>query len=200
MTEPATPPHGRVRNRENSPRTKARKRALDILFESDLRDRPTTETLADRVGWAEPPVRPFTIDLVNGYLDNAEKIDAILADSLSDGWTLERMNRIDRNLARVALAELLVSDTPDQVVLKQAVDLAAELSTDESPAFVNAVLAQAVARLRRPEPASDAEQAPDAAAGDVAGEAGEPQASPSPAGAGDDTDQADSPTGDRAQE
>ncbi|QIK73556.1 transcription antitermination factor NusB [Propioniciclava coleopterorum] len=200
MTEPATPSHGRVRNRENSTRTKARKRALDILFESDLRERPTTETLADRVGWAEPPVRPFTIDLVNGYLAHAEEIDALLAASLTPGWTLERMNRVDRNLARIALFELAHTDTPPQVAIKEAVDLAAELSTDESPAFVNAVLAQAAARLRRSVPASGADQAPETGADDAAADAGHTQDTPSADSGTDATDTAEDPTGDAAQE
>lgn len=174
MTQPAAPHHGRVGNRDNSTRTKARKRALDILFESELRDRATELTLADRVGWAEPPVRPFTIELVNGYLAHAEEIDDLIADSLAPGWTLDRMNRIDRNLARVAVFELAHSDTPAQVAIKEAVDLAAELSTDDSPAFLNAVLAQASARLQR---------------------------SPTAAGAGTDThDNAADPTGDAAGE
>lgn len=148
MTEPTSPTHGRVRNRENSTRTKARRRALDILFESDLRERSATETLADRIGLGEPPVRPFTITLVNGYLDHADEIDTALAASLATGWTLERMNRVDRNLARIALFEIAHTDTPAPVAIKEAVDLAAELSTDDSPAFVNAVLAKAATRLR----------------------------------------------------
>ncbi|WP_454227849.1 transcription antitermination factor NusB [Propioniciclava flava] len=127
MTEPALPPHGRIANRDNSPRTKARKRALDILFESELRERPTVETLADRVALAEPPVRPFTIDLVNGYLEFAEVIDSVLGDSLADGWTLDRMNRVDRNLARIAIYEMMHTDTPQRVAIAEAVDLAAEL-------------------------------------------------------------------------
>ncbi|MFZ2429128.1 MAG: transcription antitermination factor NusB, partial [Propioniciclava sp.] len=90
MTEPAAPSHGRVRNRDNSTRTKARKRALDILFSADVRGDDLAVTLADRVGWAEPPVRPFTIDLVNGYLAHAEEIDDLIAASLAPGWTLER--------------------------------------------------------------------------------------------------------------
>ena len=197
MTEPGTPPHGRVRNRENSTRTKARKRALDILFESELRDRATTETLADRVGWAEPPVRPFTIDLVNGYLAHAEEIDDLIAASLAPGWTLERMNRIDRNLARIAVFELAHTDTPAQVAIKEAVDLAAELATDESPAFLNAVLAQAARRLRRPVPAADA----DASAAEASGAAAQAGASVSPSDAGPDATQTDAdPTGDAAGE
>lgn len=148
MTESASPPHGRVRNRENSTRTKARRRALDILFESDLRQRPASETLADRIGLGEPPVRPFTITIVQGYLEHADEIDSALASSLGTGWTLERMNRIDRNLARIALFEIAHTDTPTPVAIKEAVDLAAELSTDDSPAFVNAVLAQAATQLR----------------------------------------------------
>ena len=200
MTEPVLPPHGRVANRDNSPRTKARKRALDILFESELRERSTVETLADRVALAEPPVRPFTIDLVEGYLDHADAIDGVLADSLADGWTLMRMNRIDRNLARIAIYELLHTDTPQRVAIAEAVDLAAELSTDDSPAFVNAVLARATDVLRRRTPASDADEAAETGADDAPVSAGEsaPSAS-SHSGGSDASHPAPDPTGDPAQ-
>lgn len=134
-------------NRDNSTRTKARKRALDILFESDLRGRDASETLADRIDAGEPPVRPFTIQLVTGWLAHADELDAVLASCLAEGWTVGRMNTVDRNLARIALYELAHTDTPARVAINEAVDLAAQLSTDESPAFLNAVLAAAARRL-----------------------------------------------------
>ena len=139
-------------------------------------------------------MRPFTIDLVNGYLAHAEEIDDLIAASLAPGWTLERMNRIDRNLARIAVFELAHTDTPAQVAIKEAVDLAAELATDESPAFLNAVLAQAARTLRRPVPDADASgaQAPGATATGAPG---------SPSDAGPDATQTDAdPTGDAAGE
>jgi len=145
-------------NRDNTTRTKARKRALDILFESDLRERDAAATLADRIGIGEPPVRPFTVELVNGWLAHAEELDAVLAACLAPGWTIERMNTVDRNLARIALYELAHTDTPAQVAINEAVDLAAELSTDDSPAFLNAVLAAASARMAAAGPGDDETQ------------------------------------------
>ena len=134
--------------RDNSTRTKARKRALDVLYESELRGRPAAETLAERIGLA--PVRPFTIQLVNGCIEHADELDAVIAASLTGSWTLERMARIDRNLARIALFEIAHTDTPAPVAIDEAVGLAAEFSTPESPAFLNGLLNAAVQRLSAP--------------------------------------------------
>ena len=136
-----------IQHRDNATRTKARKRALDILYESELRDRPATDTLAERIGLGEPPVRPFTIELVNGVIEHLDELDDALADVLTGNWTLDRMAHIDRNLARIALYEIAHTDTPPQVAIKEAVDLAAELSTPSSPSFLNGVLSAAAGRL-----------------------------------------------------
>ncbi len=134
-------------NRDNSTRTKARKRALDILYEAELRETGPADTLADRVAAAQPPVRPFTIELVTGVAERAAELDAVLAAALSEGWTIARMPAVDRNLARIAIFELAHTDTPTRVVVNEAVDLAAEFSTENSPAFLNAVLDAAATRL-----------------------------------------------------
>ena len=136
-----------IQHRDNATRTKARKRALDILYESELRDRPATDTLAERIGLGEPPVRPFTIELVNGVIEHLDELDDALAAVLTGNWTLDRMAHIDRNLARIALYEIAHTDTPPQVAIKEAVDLAAELSTPSSPSFLNGVLSAAAGRL-----------------------------------------------------
>lgn len=132
-------------DRENSTRTKARKRALDILYESELRERDAAETLTERLALAEPPVRPFTVELVQGWLAHRDAVDAQVSACLTGAWTLQRMACVDRNLARLAVYEMGWTDTPPQVVIDEAVGLAAELSTPESPAFLNAVLAAASA-------------------------------------------------------
>ena len=134
-------------NRDNSTRTKARKRALDILYESELRGRPATDTLAERIGLGEPPVRPFTIELVNGVLAHLAELDDAIAGVLASNWTLERMAHVDRNLARIALYEVAYTDTPPKVAINEAVDLAAELSTPSSPSFLSGVLSAAAERL-----------------------------------------------------
>jgi N utilization substance protein B len=131
-------------------RTKARKRALDILFEADLRELPAAEVLAAHTEQAEPPIREYTADLVNGVIAHRAEIDALVAAHLPSGWTLDRMPRVDRNLARLTTFEALYTDTDVAVALAECVLLASELSTDDSPALLNGVLA---AVLRTPRPA-----------------------------------------------
>lgn len=130
-------------------RTKARKRALDILFEADLRDLPVHEVLAAATEQAEPPVREYTTDLVLGVVEYQPEIDAQIAAHLPSGWTLDRMPRVDRNLARLATFEALHTETDPAVALAECVLLATELSTDESPALLNGVLA-AILRASKP--------------------------------------------------
>ena len=132
-------------NRQNTGRTKARRRALDILYEADLRGQDAQATLADRIAAADPPVRPFTIDLVQGVVEHGRTIDDVIVASLASAstWTIDRMPAVDRGLARIAVFELLHTDTPVAVVANEAVGLAAELSTDGSPAFLNALLDRA---------------------------------------------------------
>lgn len=126
-------------------RAKARKRALDLLFESEQRGVPPAVTLADRVAHGEAPSNPYTETLVIGVAEHQSALDALIAQH-SQGWPLERMPAVDRVLLRIAAYEIrYVDEVPAPVAIDQAVSLARELSTDESPAFVNGVLA-AVAR------------------------------------------------------
>jgi N utilization substance protein B len=127
-----------------SARTKARKRALDVLFESELRGLPLDGTLAERREANEPPVNDYTIALVQGVVEHRERIDEVLA-SYSEGWTLERMPSVDRNVLRLGAFEVLyVDEVPDAVAVSEAVSLVRDLSTDESPSFVNGVLGSIV--------------------------------------------------------
>jgi transcription antitermination protein NusB len=123
-----------------SARTKARKRALDVLFESELRGLPLDGTLAERQEANEPPVNDYTVTLVQGVTEHRERIDSLLT-SYSEGWTLERMPAVDRNVLRIGVYEVLyVDDVPDAVAVSEAINLVRDLSTDESPSFVNGVL------------------------------------------------------------
>ena len=122
-----------------SARHKARKHALDLLFEADLRGTDPVATLEERAA-TEVTVRELTAEIVRGVAANSRRIDSVVSSWLSDGWTLERMPRVDRILARMATYELLYTTTEPSVVVSEAVTLASELSTDESPAFLNAVL------------------------------------------------------------
>jgi transcription antitermination protein NusB len=121
-------------------RSKARKRAVDVLYESDARAIDPAATLADRLALADPPVNEFTVALVEGVQANLGRIDEILAD-YAEGWTVSRMPGVDRAVLRLGVYELLWrADVPAAVVIDEAVELAKSLSTDESPRFVNGVL------------------------------------------------------------
>lgn len=129
-------------------RTKARKRALDLLFEADLREGDPLDTLADHLAVNEPPVRPFTVELVKGVVREGVRIDEIIAASLSRGWTIDRMPRVDRNLARIAVYEMFFTDLAPEVAIDEAVSLGRELSTDDSPSFLNGLLGKALTLLQ----------------------------------------------------
>jgi transcription antitermination protein NusB len=123
-------------------RTKARKRALDVLFEADQRGVDVLETLADRVAVGEPPVPNYAIALVEGVVAQRERIDELLT-TYSQGWSLDRMPAVDRAVLRLGTFELIWrDDVPDAVAISEAVGLARQLSTDESPAFGNGLLAR----------------------------------------------------------
>jgi transcription antitermination protein NusB len=123
-------------------RSKARKRAVDLLFEADLREVDTAGVLGERIAAADPPVNDYTVRLVEGAAENRDRINEILAQ-YSEGWTIERMPALDRAILRLGIYELLwCEDVPAAVVIDEAVELAKTLSTDESPRFVNGVLAR----------------------------------------------------------
>ncbi len=125
-------------------RSKARKRALDVLYESELRGVALGATLPDRIAAADPPVNPYTVRLVEGVAEHRHRIDELL-EANATGWTLARMPVVDRNLLRIATYEILwVDEVPDPVAVSEAVHLASELSTDESSGFVNGLLARLV--------------------------------------------------------
>ncbi|MBO0868972.1 MAG: transcription antitermination factor NusB [Micromonosporaceae bacterium] len=124
-------------------RRKARKRALDVLYEADLRSRPIPEVLAAAVERIEPP-RPvhlgYAIALADGVAAHRDRIDELIS-SYAEGWTLERMPIVDRNLARIAVFELLYADEVDDLVaISEAVELAGQLSTEDSPRFLGGLL------------------------------------------------------------
>ncbi len=121
-------------------RSKARKRALDMLYAADLRGESATESLDRAIEAGEGPTNDYTASLVRGVMEHAERIDALLAD-YSEGWTLERMPAVDRNVLRLGVWELLFADdVPDAVAVSEAAALVRELSTDDSPSFVNGIL------------------------------------------------------------
>ena len=127
-------------------RSKARKRALDILFAAEARGVSGEELLDSQIDEGEAPPNDYPEVLVRRVVAELPRIDELLT-RYSEGWTLERMPAVDRNVLRLGVWELLHSDTPEPVVLSEAVALVQQLSTDESPVFVNGVLG-AIARDR----------------------------------------------------
>lgn len=128
-----------------SARSKARKRALDVLYEADLRQVGARDVLTAALSAPDRPVNPYTIEVVEGVVDHLVRIDDLLA-TYAQGWALERMPPVDRNILRIGAWELLYADqTPDAVAIAEAVALAQDLSTPESGTFVNGLLARLLA-------------------------------------------------------
>jgi N utilization substance protein B len=123
-----------------SARSKARKRALDVLFASDVRGESATTALETAISDGEGPTNDYTAVLVRGVEERRGHIDEVLGQ-YAEGWTLQRMPAVDRNVLRLGVWELLYAeDVPDSVAISEAMALVTDLSTDESPQFVNGVL------------------------------------------------------------
>jgi transcription antitermination protein NusB len=124
-------------------RRKARKRALDVLYEADLRDLPPMQVLTtylERIAKPRPDHLDYTVTLIEGVSKNLDRIDELIA-SYAEGWTIDRMPVVDRNLARIAVFELLyMGEIDDPVAISEAVELAKQMSTDDSPRFLNGLL------------------------------------------------------------
>ena len=120
-------------------RSKARKRAVDLIYEADLRGSDAVSMLAERIAMADPPISDYTIELIEGVAEHRHDIDQMLTD-YSEGWTLDRMPGVDRAVLRIGLFELLFSpDIPDAVAIDEAVELAKALSTEGEPKFVKGI-------------------------------------------------------------
>lgn len=128
-------------------RHQARKRAVDLLFEAEARGQTAAEIADARAELARvkpevDPVAPYTYTVARGVTEHAAHVDDLISSHLQ-GWTLERLPAVDRAILRVAVWELLhAEDVPEPVAVDEAVELAKELSTDDSPGFVNGVLGQ----------------------------------------------------------
>ena len=127
-----------------SARSKARKAALDLLYEADIRGTNAIETLNLRdvieEGPDARPIREYTRELVNGVGENYRKIDELIT-TYAQGWDMDRLPAVDRNILRLGIYEILWSTTiPDGVAIDEALTLAKELSTDSSAGFIHGVL------------------------------------------------------------
>lgn len=132
-------------------RSKARRRALEVLFEAEQRGSEPLEVLRVRREKADLIVNDYVVELIEGVKTRQEQIDELLA-TYARGWTLDRMPRVDLMALRIGAWELLYNeDIPDGVAVAEAVALVRELSTDESPPFVNGLLG----RLQKLKPTLD---------------------------------------------
>lgn len=127
-----------------SARSKARKQALDLLYEADIRGGSALEILQSRDTPEEDPearpIRDFTKELISGISDNTRKIDELIT-TYAQGWDMDRLPAVDRNILRLAIYEIVwSSDLADGIAIDEALTLAKELSTDESAGYIHGVL------------------------------------------------------------
>ena len=127
-----------------SARSKARKQALDLLYETDIRGTDLVTTLLERdvplEGPDARPIREYTRELVNGVSDNRRKIDELIT-TYAQGWDMDRLPAVDRNILRLGIYEILWSTAvPTSVAIDEALDLAKELSSDDSSKYIHGVL------------------------------------------------------------
>lgn len=126
--------------RGTTARSRSRQRAVEILFEAEQRGATVVDAIRTRRENTDQQVNAYTQLLVEGVIADQERLDEALT-SYSRGWSLDRMPAVDRAILRVGAWELLFQDdVPDGVAVSEAVALAAALSTDESPEFVNGLL------------------------------------------------------------
>lgn len=123
-----------------SARSKARKRALDLIFAAEAQGLSADDLLSEQLDAGEGPANEYTLVLVRGVHEHRARLDELIS-SYAEGWSLERLPAVDRNVLRIGIFEVLyVDDVPDAVAVSEAVNMARDLSTDESPGFVNGVL------------------------------------------------------------
>ena len=127
-----------------SARSKARKQALDLLYESDIRGSDLLHTLqvrdVDEEGPDARPIREYTKELVNGVAENRRKIDELIT-TYAQGWDMDRLPAVDRNILRLGIFEILWStEVPISVAIDESIALAKELSSDESSKYIHGVL------------------------------------------------------------
>ena len=127
-----------------SARSKARKQSLDLLYESDIRGKSSSDLLllrdVDDDGPDARPIREYTKVLINGVNEHIRKIDELIS-TYAQGWDMDRLPAVDRNVLRIGIYEILwQEDVPDAVAIDEALALAKELSTDESSGYIHGVL------------------------------------------------------------
>ena len=137
-------------------RYKARRRAVDILFEAEFRDQDPVYVVEQRRELSQDPesgvlpVSDYTATIVSGVAENLDGIDSAIASHLSSTWRLDRIPAVDRAVMRVSTWELLHNEeVPPKVAVSEGIELASEYSTDVAPAYVNAVLDDIAGEVQR---------------------------------------------------
>jgi N utilization substance protein B len=127
-----------------STRSKSRKAALDLLYEADIRGRSASDLLSTRLSDEETYIREYTAQLLEGIATHRSKIDELIILH-AQGWDMDRMPAVDRNILRIAIYELLWNkEIPEKVAINEALELAKVLSTDDSVSYINGVLSTIV--------------------------------------------------------
>lgn len=135
-------------HRPMSARTKARKQALDVLYEAEAKQVEPVVVLEEHIRLGDPAVRPLAIDIVRGVSDELDAVDDRIA--AASAWPIDRMTSVDRQLARIATWEMACNGLVHEVAISEAVLLADELSTDESATYLNGLLASIAAGITPP--------------------------------------------------
>ncbi|MCS4489260.1 transcription antitermination factor NusB [Corynebacterium sp. ES2794-CONJ1] len=140
-------PAPRAQYKRHGSRYKARRRAVDFLYESEARDIDPVALLSDRVSLAAlpaseiAPVNPYTREIVAGVAEELDRIDSVIASHLSENWELHRISAVDRAILRVAVWELIFNeDVPVKTAIKDGIELASQYSVDDAFAYINGVL------------------------------------------------------------
>ncbi|QUL80354.1 MULTISPECIES: transcription antitermination factor NusB [unclassified Brevibacterium] len=125
-----------------SARTRARRRALELLFEAGQRRLAMDELVAMRSNDPDYPMKEYAVEIVSGITERQSEIDEIIS-TYAQGWTLDRMPAVDRSLLEIGTWEILFNDdVPDKVAIDEAVSLARQFSTDDSPGFISGLLSR----------------------------------------------------------
>lgn len=127
-----------------SARSKARKQTLDLLYEADIRGASAAELLSTRdiveEGPDARPIRDFTRELISGITANKRKIDELIT-TYAQGWDMDRLPAVDRNILRLGIYEIVwTPDLAEGIAIDEALNLAKELSTEESAGYIHGVL------------------------------------------------------------
>lgn len=128
-----------------SARSKSRKGALDLLYEADIRNQSAIAIHDSRKSDIEVLIREYTSVLLQGISNNRRKIDELIS-TYAEGWDMDRMPAVDRNILRIGIYELLwANDVPDSVAINESLELAKTLSTEESAGYINGILGRIAA-------------------------------------------------------